>query len=193
MIWRNHFFSFIAFALVVIACEHRAVPQAISAARPEDADFEVSPPPNPSVSDALLVSETSEDTPTLEEPSVTTPPICTWNISGHYRLTRDAQHLYHIDDDGVNAVITSTTDSVQTRIELVRTPGGFVGKLLKTVEFESGPTCQIEFDAEILACTEAMEIQLSLDDVMEIDARCDVIHRGEPREVLLLRNFMNSQ
>lgn len=126
------------------------------------------------------------------------PEGCEWNLSGRYRLARGGRtpYLYQIDDDGQRAIISPASDAAITatgdegmHIEVKRTPDGFVGRLLKTVAFDGGPSCQVAFEAQILACERTKGLRLSLVDDVEIDERCQVIQRRAAQKVELIREL----
>ncbi len=130
-------------------------------------------------------------------PPTRIPEGCDWNLSGLYQLAEGPVRtpaLYKIEDDGARATVSLAGEAAdapvqgQGRIELRRTPEGFVGELLKVIALgQGGPHCQVRFPAEILACAEG--VRLALADEVSIDERCGAVQRGAMREVVLVRTF----
>lgn len=132
-------------------------------------------------------------------PAARIPEGCDWNLSGLYQLAEGPVRTparYKIEDDGARATVSLAGEAAdapvpgQGRIELRRTPEGFVGELLKVIALgQGGPHCQVRFPAEILACARAEVVRLALADEVSIDERCGAVQRGAMREVVLVRTF----
>ncbi|MDR0966594.1 MAG: hypothetical protein LBM75_08890 [Myxococcales bacterium] len=169
-------------AIAALACEHRSIPQPLL---PPDV-------PVPILEQAARMPEVEPASETPADPAHDHPIVCPWNLSGQYRLSTDARYIYRVEDDGTTARLTPagpSSGAQERRLELTRTPEGFLGRLTQVGAFDGGPSCQIEFEARILACDEATRFTLSLIDDVEVDGRCGVVHRGEYREVVLVRHF----
>lgn len=209
-------FGLWAIILGLSACGHRAaaLDAPLTPLSPASAanDAEAPDLPTPSSDTAQNASEAEsvaalEVAPeTLAEPPVEPPrPIrvpegCEWNFSGMYRLGSDrlaAAHapvrLYRVVDDGLVARLSpddapgEATGAEALFIEFTRSPDGFVGVLRQKAQIDGGQTCEVTLNARLLACELGKRLRLSLEDSVDIDGRCEVIERGESREVELWR------
>ena len=193
------------------ACGHRAAvldasPSPAIAAHDADAPALVaesvkSAPEAERVAAPEVAPEPVPEPPAEPPRPIRVPEGCEWNLSGIYRLgadrlaaARDSARLYRVVDDGLVARLSpdgttrdGTTGAEALFIEFTRSPDGFVGVLRQKAQIDGGQTCEVTLNARLLACELGKRLRLSLEDSVDIDGRCEVIERGESREVELWR------
>ena len=120
------------------------------------------------------------------------PEGCAINLSGRYRAQADASFRYLIDDDGESLRATlQATDAGSgpaPRLELARTPEGFVGKVVAEALTAGGQRCPVHYEAQITACR-AGEVVVRSQHAVSIDESCRVLdfERAAASDTVLLR------
>ncbi len=124
--------------------------------------------------------------PTSAAPPVKVPAGCEQNLAGTYAHALNDSFRYRATDDGKTLVLevergqqapsdgadggTAPSEASQ-RIVLTRTPGGFVGAT-RALAFPQGAKCEVEFPAELTACTPEGLTLLSADEIAVSASSC---------------------
>jgi hypothetical protein len=126
-------------------------------------------------------------------PPIVVPEGCRANLAGDYVHATDPTWLYRGRDDGgtllleVGRASAAAPDGGAVRIELTRTPRGFVGSTFGEAFNSAGQRCPIAVPTELTACDDG-GITLHTFDRLELDARCEKnLERAQPVDERLNR------
>ncbi|MGI5862837.1 MAG: hypothetical protein ACOX6T_12370 [Myxococcales bacterium] len=128
----------------------------------------------------------------VEREPVKIPEGCEINLSGRYRAKADRNYRYLIEDDGeslrASLQAADAGPAPAPRLELARTPEGFVGKVVTEALTAGGRRCPVHYEAQITACR-AGEVVVRSQHALSIDESCRVLDQ-EPAalsDTVLLR------
>ena len=117
------------------------------------------------------------------------PARCDADLSGTYAHGVDPSFRYQASDDGGTLLLTveriasdggltNTSSGTGARIQLLRTPHGFVGQTQAMVTLRSGQRCPIEFPTEMIACDDAGILLRSATAALPPDDLCRSARAG---------------
>lgn len=146
------------------------------------------------------------------------PKGCDLNLSGEYHFAKKLRYRYLVEDDGTRIVVRRLEPEKQSKhakkkevpandntpgahqtdrkelgddseMNLERTGTGFVGFIKAGVRVPSGKTCQVSFQAQIIACS-ANSISIRSEDSLAVDESCTArkIDSETATEKLLLKD-----
>jgi hypothetical protein len=122
--------------------------------------------------------------PEPEPPHI--PPGCEADLSGAWVYAGRPGFRYRAEDDGGVLVLTleRPDGGGRARIEVSRTPAGFVGTVSAVGLLVDAGSCPVGFPTEVVGCTEgALEIHSAL--TAQVDARCQPPPDAGPAAVVL--------